>query len=420
MAVAVRQGSLRWPPLRLGRWLRRDRSTVGDDRPAAIGPAVAVLVGTVRKTTAEPGQQPAQHAAQGDHDPAGADRADAGVGRVDAADEAGGLGTGAGGAGLGQVLLGPLQQHGPVLRLGHLVRVAGTHCRPSRASRSLVLASWSSSSTRRSAITRSSTSTPRRARANSLCRWRPISSSDSLAAWTLGWSADIVPSSVAVRSWASIRPSFSRRSEGCDSSRRFGVATSRPGIVLGLRPRRRAIPGWPFRPRRSRGVGADLLAAATQGAVAGGHVLHRTQLGQVAAHAILGRRQRGGRLVQVGLRQADGLAQLVDHALGLGVAELLELGLQLLEDGLVQGHRSGAVFRPHGEIEHFGLAELGPLGRNELDVLAERRRCRGRWARPRGSRSRPAGRPRRRAASKTLRPLTTSRIVSWTVFISSG
>ena len=97
------------------------------------------------------------------------------------------------------------------------------------------------------------------------------------------------------------------------------------GIVLGLRQDGEQFPVDFF----GRGVlaklRADLLAAATQGAVAGGHVLHRTQFGQVAAHAILGRRQRGGRLVQVGLGQVDGLAQFVDHALGLGVAELLEL-----------------------------------------------------------------------------------------------
>ena len=79
----------------------------------------------------------------------------------------------------------------------------------------------------------------------------------------------------------------------------------------------------------SRSWRADFLAAAPQGAVAGGHVLHRTQLGQIAAHAILGRGQRGGRLVQIGLGQVDGLGQFVDHALGLGVAELLELGLQV-------------------------------------------------------------------------------------------
>ena len=115
---------------------------------------------------------------------------------------------------------------------------------------------------------------------------------------------------------------------------------------------------------------ADFLAAAPQGAVAGGHVLHRPQLGQVAAHAILGRRQSGRGLVQIGLGQMDGLGQLVDHALRLGVAEFLKLGAKPFEDGLVERHRAGPVVRPHVEIEDLGLAELRALGGDEFDILA--------------------------------------------------
>ncbi len=132
------------------------------------------------------------------------------------------------------------------------------------------------------------------------------------------------------------------------------------GVVLGLRQHGEQFLIGLF----GRGVlaklSADFLAAATQGAVAAGHVLHRTQLGQIAAHAILGRRQRGGRLVQIGLGQTDGLGQLVDHALGLGVAELLELGLKLLEDGLVQRHRSVAVFGPDGRDRRLRSCRTRP------------------------------------------------------------
>ncbi len=138
-----------------------------------------------RKTMPKPTSNAAEHAAQGNHDRGRGRRDECRRRACRCGDEAGGLGTGAGGPGLGQILLGPLQQHGPVLHFGHLVGIRGPNGGQG-ASRSLVLASWSSSSARRSAITCSSTSTPRRAKASSSCRWRPISSSDSLAACTRG------------------------------------------------------------------------------------------------------------------------------------------------------------------------------------------------------------------------------------------
>ena len=73
-------------------------------------------------------------------------------------------------------------------------------------------------------------------------------------------------------------------------------------------------------------LGADLFAASPQGAVAGGQVLHRAELAQVGPHAAFGRPQRGGRLVQIGPGQADGLRKLVHHALGFHVAQLPETG----------------------------------------------------------------------------------------------
>ena len=51
----------------------------------------------------------------------------------------------------------------------------------------------------------------------------------------------------------------------------------------------------------------------------------------------LGSGQRGGGRAEVGLGRVDRLEQLVDHALRLGVAKLLELLLKLSADGAVQG-----------------------------------------------------------------------------------
>ena len=108
----------------------------------------------------------------------------------------------------------------------------------------------------------------------------------------------------------------------------------------------------------------------------------------------------------------------------------LKPGPQLLEDGLVQGNRAGLVFRPDGQIEDLGLAELGPFRRGELDVLAELDHVAvggesGRAFSPvfaKHGRPAPwaAGPTSWSAAASTLRLRTTSRIVSWTVFISSG
>ena len=53
-------------------------------------------------------------------------------------------------------------------------------------------------------------------------------------------------------------------------------------------------------------------------------------------------------------------------------AELLEPGLELLEDGLVQRDRPSAVFNAHVKVEDLGLAKLGPLRRTELDILTQR------------------------------------------------
>ena len=89
------------------------------------------------------------------------------------------------------------------------------------------------------------------------------------------------------------------------------------GIVFGLGQDGQQLPVALFRRGVLAELAADVFAAPPQGAVAAGHLLHRSQLGQVAAHAMLGRSQGGGRFVQVGLRQANRLAQFVDHARAL-------------------------------------------------------------------------------------------------------
>ena len=94
--------------------------------------------------------------------------------------------------------------------------------------------------------------------ANSLCRLRPISSSASLAACTRGMigrhrAHAARPCGVGRRS---VRPSAAAATDAIPAADWAWPRTGRDR--LGPCPARRAILGWPFRPRRSRGVDARI------------------------------------------------------------------------------------------------------------------------------------------------------------------
>ena len=142
---------------------------------------------------------------------------------------------------------------------------ARTSANPCR--RSFVLASCSSSSARRSVMSFRSSSMPSRAKASSSCKWRPISSSDSLAARTRGCSGAMVPSNVAVRSWGvnqTVLQPTQRRMRVEQTVRR---GRQPAWIVLGFFQNVEQFAIGLFRRRRSRGSGRGCLRVARRNAL---------------------------------------------------------------------------------------------------------------------------------------------------------
>ena len=119
-------------------------------------------------------------------------------------------------------------------------------------------------------------------------------------------------------------------------------------------------------------LGGDLRQRAPQSAVAVTGVSERPNFGQIGAQLLFDFRQPGGGRLQIGAGQLGGLDQLVDHALRPDVAQMLVTLLKPLAYRPAQGQCPRSVAVLHFQVEHFGLAELCPFGRNQTHPLAKR------------------------------------------------
>ena len=212
---------------------------------------------------------------------------------------------------------------------------------------------------------------PVMAAVSSACSRVPTSCSLSSAPRTSGCSRDMLPSSWLVRNCASTKPSFSRRNDGCDSSKRFGVASSFVGSRLAGSSRafnsasceRLVRPGEARFPIRRSACGRRRRPSRLDRDFATRRDRRRPALRTCRAC-----RRFPSRCC---FAKSYGLAQLGDDAAGLVVAQLAEALEHFVGDGIGQGARSfgGAGF--HFQVEHFGRAELGPFRRHELDVARQ-------------------------------------------------
>ena len=115
----------------------------------------------------------------------------------------------------------------------------------------------------------------------------------------------------------------------------------------------------------------DLRDRAAERRVAGVGVQQRAELRQVAAHILFQGGQPGGGGTEVGPGHLHGLFQLVDHAVGLGVADLLQVVLQLPADGTAQRRDALTVLVADLQVENLRGAEFHALGRHDLHGLLQ-------------------------------------------------
>ena len=127
-----------------------------------------------------------------------------------------------------------------------------------------------------------------------------------------------------------------------------------------------------------------------------------------------------GRGLEIGLGHLHRLVQFVDHALGLGVADLLQMELQLAAQRRTERRGPAAVLVADLQVEDLrGCRTPRPwAGRFSRPFAGPRRRCR--WARRRAGHDRPEGRLPRSAALSTPWLLDNSMMVSWMLFRSSA
>ena len=275
---------------------------------------------------AEARQQTAQRAGQHDHRPAGLTGLVPVVGGVDAGDEAGGLGAGGIGAGgwSGSVRPGRATWRGWLLRLRRFVYVARNPA--SRGQSGGDALCWPCSISSRLASTVSSDSRPRMAVASSARRRSATCVSDSLAAITSGCAADMRPCKVAVRSCASTRPSFSRRRAGCESNSRLGAAMSTVGSAWDCLSNASNC-RLPFSTASICRSSFSISETVRRSDVSLEFASSRAKFRKIAADLFFQRGQVPGCGLEIGLRHLQGLVQFIDHALGLGIANLLQVGV---------------------------------------------------------------------------------------------
>jgi len=231
----------------------------------------------------------------------------AGVGRVDAADEAGCLGTSAGGPGFGQILLCPLQKHGPILRLGHFVRIDGADLRQA-AQAAMVFASCDSNKTRRLASMPISNCTPRRpaptrcaSGGRSLLQmpWPPARGDDRSPSFPAAWPYGVArrpdhPLAAVARGVSPTADWRGHKSAGVvfglgQGSKQFLVGLFRCGVLTQLMRM--------SSPLRRRALSLEAISC-----------IERNSARSLPTRFSV-RCQCGSRFVQVGFRQVDRLAQ---------------------------------------------------------------------------------------------------------------
>ena len=206
---------------------------------------------------------------------------------------------------------------------------------------------------------------------SSACRRAATWVSASLAEITSGCSADMRPCRVAVRSCASTRPSFSRRRAGCESSRRLGAAISRVGSAWASLEQGQQLPIGLLRGAELPQLVLDFRNRVAERRVAGVRIQQRAKLRQIAADLLLQGSQLRGRGLQVDLGHLHGLVQFVDHALRLGIADPLQMELQLTAQGRTERRDPCAVLVADLQVEDLRGAELHALGRDDLSGLLQ-------------------------------------------------